>query len=115
MKRCASLNQWISRAFVNSPWRYRRRLRESAASGKCRFRFRSNSRQIPMSVIKRLLLLVVVLLAACVAYLLLWPVPISPVAWTPPAAPGLTGDYQHNDRLAGTCLLYTSDAADERS
>ena len=55
-----------------------------------------------MSVIKRLLLLVVVLLAACTAYLLLWPVPISPVAWTPPAAPGLIGDYQQNDRLAGT-------------
>ena len=58
-----------------------------------------------MSVIKRLLLLVVVLLAACTAYLLLWPVPISPVAWTPPAAPGLTGDYQQNDRLAGTDRL----------
>jgi hypothetical protein len=58
-----------------------------------------------MSVIKRLLLLVVVLLAACIAYLLLWPVPISPVAWTPPAAPGLTGDYQQNDRLAGTDRL----------
>jgi sugar lactone lactonase YvrE len=55
-----------------------------------------------MSAVKRFLLLVVVLLAACVAYLLLWPVPISPVAWTPPAAPGMTGDYQQNDRLAGT-------------
>lgn len=55
-----------------------------------------------MSVIKRVLLLVVVLLAACIGYLLLWPVPISPVAWTPPAAPGFAGPYQQNDRLAGT-------------
>lgn len=55
-----------------------------------------------MSVIKRVLLLVVVLLAACIGYLLLWPVPISPVAWTPPAAPGFAGAYQQNNLLAGT-------------
>jgi sugar lactone lactonase YvrE len=55
-----------------------------------------------MSVIKRVLLLVVVLLAACIGYLLLWPVPISPVAWTPPAAPGFAGPYQQNHLLAGT-------------
>jgi len=33
-------------------------------------------------------------------YLLLWPVHIDPVAWNPPTAPTLTGDYQTNDRLA---------------
>lgn len=55
-----------------------------------------------MPLIKRLLLLIVVLLAAAIAYLLLWPVPIAPVAWIPPAAPQLSGVYQKNDRLAGT-------------
>jgi sugar lactone lactonase YvrE len=34
------------------------------------------------------------------AYLLLWPVPINPVAWTPPPAPELTGVYQQNNALA---------------
>lgn len=55
-----------------------------------------------MSLFKRLLLLVVLLIAAAVAYLLLWPVPISPEAWTPSLAPALTGVYQQNDRLSGT-------------
>jgi len=35
------------------------------------------------------------------AYLLFWPVPISPEAWTPPDAPLLTGVYAPNDTLAG--------------
>ncbi len=35
------------------------------------------------------------------AYLLFWPVPISPEAWTPPEAPLLTGVYAPNDALAG--------------
>ena len=39
----------------------------------------------------------VVLLAL---YLLLWPVPIEPVAWTPPENPGLTGPYGVNNILA---------------
>lgn len=55
-----------------------------------------------MSVLKRLLLFVILLIAAAIAYLLLWPVPIAPAAWTPPLAPSLTGVYQQNDRLAGT-------------
>jgi len=33
-------------------------------------------------------------------YLLFWPVAIDPIAWTPPEAPPLTGDYEPNDRLA---------------
>lgn len=41
------------------------------------------------------ILLVVVLLA----YLLTWPVPINPVAWTPPPAPELTGQYAQNSEL----------------
>lgn len=33
-------------------------------------------------------------------YLLAWPVPVDPVAWTPPAAPALEGDYAPNTYLA---------------
>jgi len=33
-------------------------------------------------------------------YLLLWPVPIDPAAWTPPEAPELAGVYEPNTRLA---------------
>ena len=51
---------------------------------------------------KRLLLLLLLLTAATLLYLLFWPVPISPAAWTPPAAPPLTGEYQQNSRLANT-------------
>jgi len=35
-----------------------------------------------------------------ILYLLLWPVPISPVAWNPPPAPALTGPYQQNSLLS---------------
>ena len=45
----------------------------------------------------RSLIAVVVLL---LAYLLLWPVPISPVAWTPPTAPELNGVYAQNSELS---------------
>jgi len=34
------------------------------------------------------------------AYLLLWPVPIDPAAWTPPAAPEMTGVFEPNELLA---------------
>ena len=37
--------------------------------------------------------------AAAVLYLLFWPVPIAPVAWTPPPMPALEGPYAANDRL----------------
>ena len=33
------------------------------------------------------------------AYLLLWPVPIAPVAWRPPPAPELVGPYAPNEAL----------------
>src|SRR5438105_8563999 len=54
---------------------------------------------------KTLLRIVLVIIAALIAYLLLWPVPISPAAWTPPAAPELTGPYAVNDLLKGTQRL----------
>jgi len=48
---------------------------------------------------KKLLIVILILLAAGVVYLLLWPVPIEPTAWTPPDAPRLEGPYAANDRL----------------
>lgn len=49
---------------------------------------------------KKTLLLISVLLGLAVLYLLFWPVPIEPEAWTPPEAPALEGVYAVNDRLA---------------
>lgn len=40
------------------------------------------------------------LLTILVIYLIFWPVPIEPVAWTPPPAPKLEGSYTVNDALA---------------
>src|SRR5215468_6400777 len=48
-----------------------------------------------------------VLVVAATLYLLLWPVPISPVAWTPPPAPALIEQYASNNRLAGIQRLDT--------
>ena len=46
--------------------------------------------------------LALLLLAAVAAYLLYWPVPIEPVAWTPPPAPSLEqGPYAYNEKLKG--------------
>jgi len=49
---------------------------------------------------KRILFLVIVLILVAVLYLLVAPVPIDPVAWTPPPAPGLIGPYAQNNQLA---------------
>jgi sugar lactone lactonase YvrE len=43
---------------------------------------------------------VIAIIALLIGYLLLWPVAISPAAWTPPAAPELTGIYAQNSELA---------------
>jgi sugar lactone lactonase YvrE len=40
------------------------------------------------------------LLGLAMLYLLFWPVPIDPAAWTPPSAPPLAGIYAVNNRLA---------------
>ena len=53
-----------------------------------------------MKKAKRFLLLIGALCVVLLLYLLLWPVPISPVAWTPPPAPALSGPYEQNSRLA---------------
>lgn len=54
-----------------------------------------------MTKARRLFLFVTLPIAIVVLYLLVWPVPISPQAWTPSPAPPLTGQYQQNSRLAG--------------
>jgi sugar lactone lactonase YvrE len=53
-----------------------------------------------MSRKKLFLFFLVDLMVLIIAYLLVFPVPISPLAWNPPAAPSLTGQYQQNSRLA---------------
>jgi len=42
-------------------------------------------------------------------YLLLWPVPIDPIAWTPPDNPGLIGAYDVNNILAQAELYPLAD------
>ena len=49
---------------------------------------------------KKLLVTVTVVLAAALAYLLLWPVPVQPLAWTAPAFAGYTGVHTPNKLLA---------------
>ncbi|WP_170416618.1 SMP-30/gluconolactonase/LRE family protein [Ruegeria atlantica] len=39
------------------------------------------------------------LLIAGLAYLVFWPIPVQPVAWTPPEAPGFAGDFAENNAL----------------
>jgi sugar lactone lactonase YvrE len=58
-----------------------------------------------MSLLKRFLLVVVLIIAAGLLYLLMWPVPITPAAWTPPDAPTLAGQFQQNSRLTTTQRL----------
>ncbi len=55
-----------------------------------------------MSKKKLLLFFLADLLVLVVVYLLVLPVPISPIAWNPPTAPALSGQYQQNSRLAST-------------
>lgn len=50
---------------------------------------------------RKILLGLLAALVVVVSYLLLWPVPIEPEAWTPPAAPKLEGVYAANTRLSG--------------
>lgn len=49
---------------------------------------------------KKLFAVLIVLIIAAAAYLLLWPVPIEPVAWQAPKAPALQGPYAPNQALA---------------
>ena len=49
---------------------------------------------------KRILLLPIFLVLVPAAYLSLWPVPIEPVAWQAPTAPGYTGVHAANRKLS---------------
>jgi sugar lactone lactonase YvrE len=49
---------------------------------------------------KKLLPVIAALIVLFALYLLLWPVPIAPQAWTPPPAPPLTGVFAVNSALA---------------
>ncbi len=43
---------------------------------------------------------IILLAVTSAAYLLLWPVPVEPKAWQAPKAPGYTGSYAQNKKLA---------------
>lgn len=63
---------------------------------------------------KRILLrLIITVVAGLIGYLLLWPVPIDPVAWNPPPEPELTGVYAQNSELAKIQRLQDSGFAPE--
>ena len=61
--------------------------------------FRRNGRSKTRA--RGLFFFIAALLGIVVLYLLFWPVPISPLAWSPPTAPPLTGPYQQNHSLSG--------------
>lgn len=54
---------------------------------------------------KRIVYAVLVLLAVLATYLAFWPVPVQPVAWNAPPAPGYHGAHAANTRLAGLTLI----------
>jgi len=62
-----------------------------------------------MSLKKRFALVILLIIVVALAYLLLAPVPISPAAWTPSAAPALTGQYAQNTRLSSVQKLSLGD------
>ncbi|OBY24240.1 SMP-30/gluconolactonase/LRE family protein [Leisingera sp. JC1] len=53
--------------------------------------------------------IVLALLAAALGYLLFWPVPVTPIAYDPPAAPGFTGEYAENNALDAAALVQLPD------
>lgn len=62
-----------------------------------------------MSVKKRVAAIVILISVAGLVYLLFAPVPISPSAWTPPAAPALSGQYEQNTKLSSVQRLSLGD------
>ncbi len=60
--------------------------------------------------ILRVAIAIIVLL---IGYLVAWPVPINPAAWTPPSAPELTGVYAQNSELAKVERLHVDGFAPE--
>ncbi|MEM1120937.1 MAG: SMP-30/gluconolactonase/LRE family protein [Bacteroidota bacterium] len=60
-------------------------------------------------MLKKSLLSLVVFIALIAAYFVLWPSPIDPIAWTPPKAPELVGQYQKNEKLSALEVLFAGD------
>ncbi len=58
-----------------------------------------------------MLRLLILAVFALVAYLLLWPVPIEPVAWNAPEAPELAGPFAPNNDLGATIRIELDDGA----
>ncbi|MBK6293763.1 MAG: SMP-30/gluconolactonase/LRE family protein [Rhodoferax sp.] len=58
---------------------------------------------------KKTLSVLGLLLLGAVAYLTLWPVPITPVYWPAPAAPGYQGAHAVNNRLANLKMISLGD------
>lgn len=54
---------------------------------------------------KRVLAYLGILLAGIVTYLLAWPVPIDPVSWQAPAAPGLVDPFESNELLKAATAI----------
>lgn len=62
-----------------------------------------------MSLKKRVGFVIILIIIVALGYLLLAPVPIAPAAWTPPASPGLTGQFAQNTRLSPVQRLSLGD------
>lgn len=56
-------------------------------------------------MMKSITLLVITVILTAAVYLTLWPVPIEPVSWNAPSAPGYIGPHAQNNRLAGLGLI----------
>jgi sugar lactone lactonase YvrE len=54
---------------------------------------------------KKTLYVIGVVVLVLAAYLSLWPVPIEPVSWNAPTAPGYVGPHTANQRLAGLKMI----------
>ena len=54
---------------------------------------------------KKVVWTLLTLLLALAAYLSLWPVPVEPVSWQAPAAPGYVGVHAPNTRLSGLQMI----------
>lgn len=59
----------------------------------------------------RIMLLAAAALALAGLYLVAWPVPIEPLAWTPPPNPGYAGPFAVNQRLKGVEALAIAGAS----
>ncbi|MBW1785996.1 MAG: SMP-30/gluconolactonase/LRE family protein [Deltaproteobacteria bacterium] len=58
---------------------------------------------------KKVLWVLLLLVLIVVAYFLIWPVPVDPVAWEAPENPGLSGPFAANKRLGGLETLSMGD------